>query len=145
MKIKKLQLAFLFVLFSVTMSATTPFAAGADVSWLTQMEAAGKKFYNAGGTQMECMALLKSLGMNTIRLRVWVNPSDGWCNAQDLLVKAKRARDLGMRILIDFHYSDSWADPSKQTKPAAWTAQPYRSGDSSCQSYHRCIEPAKNQ
>jgi arabinogalactan endo-1,4-beta-galactosidase len=94
---------------------------GADVSWLTEMEQSGKKFYNAAGTQTECMALLKSLGMNSIRLRVWVNPSDGWCNTADLLVKAKRANDLGMNILIDFHYSDSWADPSKQTKPAAWS------------------------
>jgi len=100
----------------------TIFAKGADVSWVTQMEAGGIKFYNAAGTQMECMGLLKSLGMNSIRLRVWVNPSDGWCNAQDLLVKAIRAKNLGMRIMIDFHYSDSWADPGKQTKPAAWTS-----------------------
>jgi arabinogalactan endo-1,4-beta-galactosidase len=101
---------------------TAVFAGGADVSWVTQMEAGGKKFYNATGTQMECMALLKSLGMNSIRLRVWVNPIDGWCNKQDLLVKAIRANNLGMRIMIDFHYSDSWADPSKQTKPAAWAS-----------------------
>ena len=47
-------------------------------------------------------------------------PSDGWCNTADLVVKAKRANDLGMHLLIDFHYSDSWADPSKQTKPAEW-------------------------
>ena len=98
------------------------FANGADVSWVTQMEASGKKFYNATGTEMECMALLKSLGMNSIRLRVWVNPADGWCNKQDMLVKAIRANNLGMRIMIDFHYSDSWADPSKQTKPAAWAS-----------------------
>jgi arabinogalactan endo-1,4-beta-galactosidase len=97
-------------------------ARGADVSWLTEMEQSGKKFYNAAGTEMECMALLKSLGMNSIRLRVWVNPTDGWCNTADLLVKAKRAHNLGMRILIDFHYSDSWADPSKQTKPATWSS-----------------------
>ena len=98
------------------------FAKGADVSWITEMEASGKKFYNASGTAMEGMALLKSLGMNAVRLRVWVNPSDGWCNKADLLVKAKRAKSLNMRIMIDFHYSDSWADPGKQTKPAAWTS-----------------------
>ncbi len=96
------------------------FVKGADVSWLTQMEASGKKFYNSSGTETECMALLKSLGTNSIRLRVWVNPTDGWCSTQDLIVKALRAKNLGMRIMIDFHYSDSWADPSKQTKPAAW-------------------------
>jgi len=104
-----------------TIKIDTLFAKGADISWVTQMEASGKKFYNSAGTETECMALLKSLGMNSIRLRVWVNPTDGWCNAQDVLAKAIRAKNLGMRIMIDFHYSDSWADPSKQTKPTAWT------------------------
>lgn len=106
----------------ITPPVTDTFAKGADVSWLTQMEATGKKFYNASGTEMECMNLLKSLGMNSIRLRVWVNPADGWCNKQDVLVKAWRAKQLGLRVMVDFHYSDSWADPSKQTKPAAWTS-----------------------
>ncbi len=96
------------------------FARGADVSWLTEMEKEGVVFYNTEGTEMECMSLLKSLGMNSIRLRVWVNPVDGWCNKTDFLVKAKRANDLGMRVMVDFHYSDSWADPGKQNKPAAW-------------------------
>lgn len=95
-------------------------ALGADVSWLTEMEASGKKFYNKSGQSMDAFELLKSLGMNTIRLRVWVNPTDGWCNSADMLKKAIRAKNLGMRILIDFHYSDEWADPGKQTKPAAW-------------------------
>ncbi|TAD85245.1 MAG: arabinogalactan endo-1,4-beta-galactosidase [Bacteroidetes bacterium] len=98
------------------------FAKGADVSWTTQQESVGRKFYNAAGTEMECMALMKSLGMNTIRLRVWVNPSPAWNNTADVLAKAIRAKDLGMRIMINFHYSDSWADPGKQTKPAAWAS-----------------------
>lgn len=99
---------------------TSTFAKGADVSWLTEMEYEGVLFYDENGKETECMALLKNIGMNAIRLRVWVNPADGWCNKTDLLVKAKRAKDLDMRIMIDFHYSDSWSDPSKQTKPAAW-------------------------
>ena len=101
------------------------FAKGADVSWLTQMEAAGIKFYNTAGTQTEGIALMKSLGMNTIRLRVWVNPSPAWNNTADVVAKALRAKNLGMRIMIDFHYSDSWADPGKQTKPAAWAGQDF--------------------
>ena len=96
------------------------FAKGADVSWITEMEAAGKKFYNRSGTEMEGMALLKSLGMNTIRLRVWVNPSPAWNGAADVVAKAVRAKNLGMRVMINFHYSDTWADPGSQTKPAAW-------------------------
>ena len=96
------------------------FAKGADVSWLTQMEKEGCKFYNASGQETECMALLKGLGMDAIRLRVWVDPKDGWCGKEDVLAKARRAQALGMRLMIDFHYSDWWADPGKQNKPAAW-------------------------
>ncbi|MGG9963030.1 glycoside hydrolase family 53 protein [Ferruginibacter sp. SUN106] len=99
------------------------FVKGADISWVTQMEAAGVKFYNATGTQQECFALMKSLGMNTVRLRVWVNPSPAYNNAADVVAKAVRAKNAGLRIMIDFHYSDSWADPGKQTKPTAWATQ----------------------
>lgn len=99
------------------------FAKGADVSWVTEMEAAGVKFYDATGKAQECMALMKALGMNTIRLRVWVNPSPAWNNTADVVAKALRAKSLGLRIMIDFHYSDFWADPGKQNKPAAWAGK----------------------
>lgn len=70
---------------------------------------------------MECMELLRDhCGVNAVRLRVWVNPADGWCNTADLLVKAKRANDLGLPVMVDFHFSDTWADPQAQTIPAAW-------------------------
>lgn len=98
------------------------FAKGADISWVTQMEADGQKFYTAQGTETECTALMKELGFNAIRLRVWVDPEGGWCGKDDVVVKAKRAQELGMRVMIDFHYSDSWADPSKQVTPAAWAS-----------------------
>jgi arabinogalactan endo-1,4-beta-galactosidase len=98
----------------------TGFAKGADVSWITEMEKAGRKFYDTDGHETECIALLRDEGMNAIRLRVWVNPIDGWCSEADMLVKAIRAHHLGMRIMIDFHYSDWWADPGKQTIPEAW-------------------------
>jgi arabinogalactan endo-1,4-beta-galactosidase len=101
---------------------SSSFAKGADMGWLTEMEAAGKKFYNTAGAETEGIALMKSLGMNTIRLRVWVNPSPSWNNAADVVAKAVRAKNLGMRLMIDFHYSDTWADPGSQTKPAAWAA-----------------------
>jgi len=96
------------------------FAKGADISWVTEMEAKGYKFYNAAGEERECTALMKELGLNAVRYRVWVNPADGYCNAQDVLTKALRAQALGMKIMIDFHYSDSWADPGKQPVPEAW-------------------------
>ena len=97
------------------------FAKGADVGWLTQMESAGIKFYNSSGTEQDCMQILKDKGINAIRIRAWVNPADGWNNTADVVVKSVRAKNLGMKIMIDFHYSDSWADPGKQFKPAAWT------------------------
>ncbi len=96
------------------------FAKGADVSWLTEMEANGVKFYNANGKSTECMSLLRDLGMNAIRLRVWVSPDGGWCGKDDVVAKAWRAQQLGMRLMIDFHYSDTWADPANQKVPAAW-------------------------
>lgn len=97
-----------------------PFAYGADVSWITEMEAAGRKFHNAAGVAQEGMQLLQQLGMDAIRLRVWVDPADGWCGKDDLLEKARRAHALGMRLMVDFHYSDTWADPGQQRLPAAW-------------------------
>lgn len=99
------------------------FAKGADISWITQMESSGKKFYNGSGTEQDCFTILKNLGMNTVRLRVWVNPTGGWNNTADVVAKAVRAKNLGMKIMIDFHYSDTWADPGHQAKPAAWAAQ----------------------
>ena len=102
-------------------TSNTSFAKGADVSWITEMEAAGRKFYNSTGTEQDLFAILKGLGMNTIRLRVWVNPAGGWNGKANVVDKAVRAKNAGMRIMINFHYSDSWADPGKQTKPAAWT------------------------
>ena len=99
---------------------STGFALGADISWTTQLESEGEVFYNADGQNMECTALMKDLGMNAIRLRVWVDPEGNWCSKSDVVAKALRAQKLGMRIMIDFHYSDTWADPGKQVIPAAW-------------------------
>lgn len=120
---------FLTLLFSLDCNAQTPFANGADVGWLSQMEATGYKFYDTNGTQKECLQLLKDRGINTIRLRVWVNPStdklNGHCSKAETVAMAVRAKNMGMRVMIDFHYSDSWADPSKQTKPATWASHTF--------------------
>ncbi len=100
------------------------FIKGADVSWITEMESENKKLFIAAGVETDCMLLMKSLGMNAIRLRVWVNPSPLWNNQADVVAKAIRAKNAGLKVMIDFHYSDSWADPGQQTKPAAWSALP---------------------
>lgn len=103
-------------------AAGTLVVKGADVSWVSQQESAGYSFYNASGTKTDPFKLLKDLGVNTIRLRVWVNPSGGWCDGADTLYKAKRAIAQGQKVMLTFHYSDSWADPGKQNKPAAWSS-----------------------
>jgi arabinogalactan endo-1,4-beta-galactosidase len=108
---------------------TNTFAKGADVGWLSQMEATGYRFYDADGTEKNGLQLLKDRGMNTIRLRVFVNPSNdrinGHCSKDETVAMAVRAKNLGMRIMIDFHYSDTWADPAHQTKPAAWASHTF--------------------
>ncbi len=93
---------------------------GADVSWLSEMENEGYKFYYANGKEGSAIDILKSSGVNTFRFRVWVNPSEGWNALPDVIGKAMRATEAGARIMIDFHYSDSWADPANQSVPAAW-------------------------
>lgn len=98
----------------------TPILKGADVSWVTQMEDSGFKFYDSAGAATECMQLMKNLGAGVIRLRAWVNPSMKYNGTADVVAKAVRAKNLGLRVMIDFHYSDTWADPGHQSKPAAW-------------------------
>jgi arabinogalactan endo-1,4-beta-galactosidase len=111
------------------------FAKGADISWLTQMESSGYSFYDSTGTKMDCMQILKNLGFNSIRLRAWVNPTNGWCNTADLVAKAIRANHMGFKILIDFHYSDVWADPGHQAKPLAWAGLDFTSLTDTVYSY----------
>lgn len=99
------------------------FLRGADVSFLTEMEDKGRVFFNTTD-QQDLFVILKERGINTIRLRVWVNPTSPnlYNGIADVVEKAVRAKNAGMKLLIDFHYSDSWADPKKQNIPAAWTS-----------------------
>ncbi len=95
-------------------------AMGADLGWLSEMEHDGMLFYNAEGVEQGCMDVLQGLGCNAIRLRVWVNHETGWCNLPDVLMMARRVKAAGLDLMVDFHYSDYWADPQTQTIPAAW-------------------------
>ncbi|MFC9950434.1 arabinogalactan endo-beta-1,4-galactanase, partial [Streptomyces prasinus] len=98
---------------------------GADVSSLPKSEARGGVYRTASGTTGDGLAVLRSAGMNYARLKVWVNPADGYNDKARVLAMAKRVKALGMKLLVDFHYSDTWADPGKQTKPAAWAGHSY--------------------
>lgn len=106
------------------------FARGADISWYTEMEADGRRFYDDALQPTELNALMRRCGMNAVRLRVWVDPvfggqgrcpyAGGWCGTDDTVQKALAAKAEGLDVLIDFHYSDFFADPSRQAIPAAW-------------------------
>lgn len=98
------------------------FALGSDVSWVSEMERDGKAFYAEDGTKTDLFDLLKSLGQNAVRLRVWVNPTGGWSGKDDVASLALRAAKAGLALMVDFHYSDFFADPSRQTVPSAWEA-----------------------
>jgi arabinogalactan endo-1,4-beta-galactosidase len=119
--------------FCITITAAqtvrAQFVRGADIGWLLQMEATGYKFYDSAGVQKNCLQILKDKGINTVRLRVWVNPSsdrtNGHCSKNETVTMALRAKAMGMRVMIDFHYSDTWADPAHQSKPAAWDSHSF--------------------
>lgn len=99
------------------------FARGADISWASEMEHEGISFQDGKGAG-DIFTVLKNLGMNSIRLRVWVDPYDenGWSGQRDVVDMSKRAMEAGMAIMVDFHYSDIFADPGKQIIPGAWSS-----------------------
>jgi arabinogalactan endo-1,4-beta-galactosidase len=109
---------------SLLLLATTALAAlpykGVDWSSLLIEEKAGRTYKNAAGTVQPLETILKASGVNTVRQRIWVNPSDGNYNLDYNIKLAKRAKAAGLGIYLDFHYSDNWADPGKQVVPAAW-------------------------
>jgi beta-galactosidase len=115
---------------------------GADISWLPQIEDRGNKFF-VDSTEVDAIALLKKHGFNYIRLRIFVNPENekgyspdkGYCGLPYTLAMAKRVRDAGMKLLLDFHYSDYWADPQQQYKPARWEGLDFATLQDSVQTY----------
>ena len=104
------------------------FIFGVDVSSVLALEAAGVKYYDYDGAEADLFAILAENGVNYIRVRVWVDPFDaegngyggGNCDINTAIEIGKRATAHGMKLLVDFHYSDFWADPGKQMVPKAW-------------------------
>ncbi|MFE9746797.1 arabinogalactan endo-beta-1,4-galactanase [Saccharothrix saharensis] len=93
---------------------------GADVSTAQRALELGAKYYDASGVARDPLDILKAAGVNYIRLRVWNNPKSGYNNKAKVLAYARSVKAKGLKLLVDFHYSDTWADPGKQYKPAAW-------------------------
>lgn len=109
------------------------FIKGADVSMLNEVEKHGGKYYDQNGKEKDALLILKENGFNYIRLRLWNDPKDADGNGygggnNDLpstIALAKRAKALGFKLLLDFHYSDFWTDPGRQNKPKAWKNMNY--------------------
>jgi arabinogalactan endo-1,4-beta-galactosidase len=127
---------------------------GADISFLPQIENRAGRFYGAGlatfkenGEPVDAIALLKRHGFNSIRLRIFVNPSNekgyspgqGFCGLDSTLSMARRVKAAGMGLLLDFHYSDYWADPQQQNKPLAWADLDYAALKDSVTSYTTAV------
>ena len=104
------------------------FILGADVSVLLAEEASGVVYRNYAGEEQDMLRTLAESGVNYVRVRVWVDPFDsqgrgyggGNCTADTAAEIGRRAARYGMKLLVDFHYSDFWADPGKQQAPKAW-------------------------
>lgn len=106
-----------------------PFILGADISWIPEDQAEGATYWDQG-VQKDIFDILKSHHFNYIRLRVFVDPhspngyarfrDEAFCDLAHTLAMGKRAKAAGMGLLLDFHYSDTWADPGHQSKPVAW-------------------------
>ncbi|MFC0603089.1 glycoside hydrolase family 53 protein [Winogradskyella pulchriflava] len=97
---------------------------GADLSYVNEMEDCGAIYKDANGTTTDVYQLFKDEGTNLVRVRLWHNPDwTNYSNFNDVKETIQRAKSKGLKVLLDFHYSDTWADPSKQEIPAAWASE----------------------
>ncbi len=115
-------LAAVVVVSPVPANAATLSMLGADVSTLQRALDLGARYYNASGAGADPYDILRSKGVNYARLRIWNNPVSGYNNKAKVLQQARAVKAKGLKLLIDFHYSDTWADPGVQTPPAAWAS-----------------------
>lgn len=123
---KKLVVSFLcwLSIIGIQSQEIQKFWLGADISCTPEQEARGTVNYNPEGEAMENTALMNYYGLNAIRLKVWVNSENGFNTPQNVLEMARRAAALDMDIMIDFHYSDTWADPGHNNSPKNWLNLP---------------------
>ena len=96
-------------------------ANGIDISWLPEIEKYKKNFFTRARRPMDAIKLMKFQGVKVGRIRVWVDPIDGNGDLDRAIKLAKRLKKANLQICIDFHYSDTWADPGHQTTPAGWS------------------------
>jgi len=99
---------------------------GADMSALSTIDCSGtcSQYQLSPGQKMDALSILKKCNMNIVRMRIWNDPSgsDTYCNLDGVLKMAKRIKNAGLELHLDFHYSDTWADPGHQIKPHLWAS-----------------------
>jgi len=106
---------------SITDGSQSKFYYGADLSYVNEMEDCGAIYKDQNGKEKDPFFIFKEAGANLVRVRLWVNPTwTKYSNYDDVKKTIQRAKAQRMKILLDFHYSDTWADPSKQIIPSAW-------------------------
>ncbi|WP_306909918.1 glycosyl hydrolase 53 family protein [Arthrobacter sp. B3I9] len=131
------------LVFALAVATTSPSTAsrtlrirGADISFTLQEEAINQPVSD-NGREAPVEQILKDNGANFVRLRLWVNPLRGTSDLNSALTLARRAQAAGLRLLVDFHYSDTWADRTSQQPPAAWQGMSYGELLSTVESYTR--------
>lgn len=93
---------------------------GVDMSLLPEIEKSGLTFFNQNDKPEDMLKTLKNKGVNVIRLRLWYDPAEPNSGFESVKTIAKEIQKYDLKVLLTVHYSDSWADPGKQTKPAKW-------------------------
>lgn len=96
------------------------FIKACDISFLPLIRTYNTVFYNREGTAEDMLTTMKKNGVNTIRLRLWNNPADGHSGFEEVLAFSNEIKTAGFKTWLTLHYSDTWADPGNQTKPAFW-------------------------
>ena len=97
---------------------------GADLSYVNEMEECGAVYKDLNGNDKDPYKIFSEAGTNIVRIRLWHNPTwTNYSNLNDVKKSIQRAKSEGMKVLLDFHYSDTWADPSNQEIPLAWLTQ----------------------
>jgi len=129
----------------LSFTKSNQFINGVDISMLKQVEENGGLFYE-NGNQIDPIQIFKDKGINTARIKIWHTPSLNYNNLESVLEIADRASSVGLDLFLDFHYSDTWADPSSQTKPSAWVDLNFETLCDSLEQYsHHVITKLKNQ
>jgi len=124
-------------------SDSSAFIKGADVSFIPQIEDFGG-VYKENDIPQDPLKILKDHGFNYIRLKLWHTPTENYNNLEKILYMAKRIKDRDLKFLLNFHYSDTWADPGKQYKPAAWEGLAFNVLKDSIYIYTKTVMQALN-